>query len=295
MRLGTGQPWSPSAILFLLPAAILIIVVFAVPLVQTLGFSVTDWRGGVRPSQFIGIDNYGRALTSERVTGAMFNNIVLLVVIPIEVMLGVFVASILREQILAWKTYRFLVFVPSMISITICGYVWVFFLGPTGVINEILRFLHLGDWARIWLSDSTFSLLSVMLVLIWRDTGFAAILFYSRLLGVDESIYESASIDGAKRWQRMLYIDFGLLKNIITVFVVLMTIWLFSFVFNYIYVMTGGGPGYASNVMELEIWRQGFKMSQMGYAAAISVLLLVITMPVIILQVRLQLKRRSLA
>lgn len=247
----------------------------------------------MRSANFIGLDNYLRAITSERVLRSLSHNLLLLLIIPIEVALAVFIASILRERITGWRLYRFFVFVPSMISITIVGYVWVFFLSPTGIINEALRFIGLGEYARAWLADKNFALLCVMIVLIWRDTGFAAILFYSRLLAVDESIYEAAALDGAKRWRRMLLVDLPLLRGTITLFVVLMSIWLFSFVFNYVFVMTGGGPGYASSVAELEIFRQGFSLSQMGYASAISILLLFITLPILFVQVRLQLRHRS--
>jgi ABC-type sugar transport system permease subunit len=281
-------------LLFLLPAFALLAAVFAFPIAQTISYGFTSWRGGVRPAHWVGLQNYVDAATSGRVLNALKHNVMLLVVIPIEVCLAVFMASLLRERIPGWRIYRFLVFVPSMISITVIGYVWTFFLSPTGIINTILNHIGLSEWSRPWLADSHFALPAIALVLIWRDTGFAVILFYSRLLAVDDSVYESAALDGARRFRRMLYIDFPLLRGAITIFVVLMSIWLFSFVFNYVYVMTGGGPGDASNVAELEIYRQGFVLSEMGYASAISGLLLLITLPILVVQVRLQLKRKSL-
>jgi multiple sugar transport system permease protein len=305
--LGVGRPGGRSggfrktrrrqwliAALFLVPALAVLAAVFAVPIVQTISYSFTSWRGGVRPAHFVGLQNYVDAATSGRVLDSLKHNVFLLIVIPIEVCLAVFMASLLRERIPGWRIYRFLVFVPSMISITIAGYVWSFFLSPTGIVNTILQHVGLGEWTRPWLADSHFALPAIGLVLIWRDTGFAVILFYSRLLAVDDSVYESAALDGAGRFRRMWHIDFPLLRGVITVFTVLMSIWLFSFVFNYVFVMTGGGPGYATSVAELEIYRQGFVLSQMGYASAISGLLLLITLPILILQVRLQLRRRSL-
>lgn len=269
--------------------------VFAIPIAQVIGYSLTDWRGGVRPSEFVGLENYERALTSDRVLDSLKHNALLLTVIPIEVALGVFVASLLRERIYGWRTYRFLVFVPLMLSITIVGYTWTYFLSPTGIINTILEAVGLDEVARPWLADSTFALWAVALVLIWRDTGFAVILFYSRLLAVDNSIYESAALDGARRLKRILRIDLPLLKGPITVFWILMTIWLFNFVFNYVFVTTAGGPGYASNVIETEIYREGFRLSQFGYASAIAALLLIVSLPILITQIWLQLRRRSIA
>ena len=280
---------------FLAPALIVVCAIFVVPIVQTVGFSLTDWRGGVRAASFIGLENYARAIDDPRVQTAILHNLLLLIVIPIEVLLGAFLASMLRERIGGWRIYRFLLMVPWIISITIAGYVWIFFLSPTGIINALLRLAGLGEWVRPWLAEPDFALGAVMLVLIWRDTGFAALLFYSRLLAVDTSIYEAATMDGAKRWRRFLFIDLPLLAPVIRLFVVLMSIWLFSFVFNYVFVMTGGGPGHATTVVELEIFRNAFKLSQMGYGAAISVLLLLAALPILIVQVRLQLRARGRA
>jgi len=280
---------------FAAPALLVLAVIFAIPIVQTAGFSLTDWRGGVRDANFIGLENFARAFSDERFLTALWHNAVLLVVVPIEVLLGAFLASMLRERIHGWRVYRFLVMVPWIISITIAGYVWVFFLSPGGIVNGVLGAVGLGHLTRPWLAQPAFALPAVMLVLVWRDTGFAALLFYSRLLGVEDSIYEASALDGAKRWRRLIFIELPLLAGAIRLFVVLMSIWLFSFVFNYVYVMTGGGPGYASTVVELEIFRNAFRLSQMGYGAAISVILLVITLPVLILQVRLQLRSRSLS
>lgn len=284
---------SRTAITFVLPAALLLIAVFGIPLVQTAYYSLTDWRGGMRPANFIGLDNYWRAFASERIRDAIAHNVVLLLVIPIEIALAVVLASALRERICGWRIYRFLILVPWMISITIAGYAWTYFLSPQGILNEILRFVGLGDVARPWLADPDYALACIMLLLVWRDTGFAAILFYSRLLAVDESVYEAAALDRARRWHRVLFIDLPLLKPVIGLFTVLMSVWIFSFVFNYVYVMTGGGPGTASTVAELEILREGFSQSRPGYASAISIILLLITLPLIVVQVRLQVRRRS--
>jgi len=282
-----------TAYIFILPSVLILLGVFAVPLAETAYYSLTDWRGGLRAPRFIGPDNYVKVWNSSRVREAIGHNFLLLLVIPIEILLAAFVASVLRERIYLWQAYRFLVLVPWMVSITIAGYAWTYFLSPQGIINTLLEMIGLADLTRPWLADPAFALPSVMLLLIWRDTGFATILFYSRLLAVDEAVYEAAALDRANRWQRFINIDLPLLKPTIGLFTVLMSVWIFSFVFNYVFVMTGGGPGTASTVAELEIFREGFAQSRPGYASAISIVLLLITMPIIILQVRLQLRNRQ--
>jgi len=292
-RAGAALATRHTAVLFILPASLILIAVFAVPLAETAYYSFTDWRGGVRPARWIGLSNYWRALTSERVLEAISHNAILLLVIPVEIALATVVASVLRERICGWRVYRFLVLVPTMISITIAGYVWTYFLSPQGIFNVVLQAVGLEEATRAWLADPDYALLCIMLLLIWRDTGFAAILFYSRLLAVDEAVYEAAALDRARRRHRLLFIDLPLLRSTIALFAVLMSVWIFSFVFNYVYVMTGGGPGTASTVAELEIFREGFSQSRPGYASAISLVLLAITLPLIALQVNLQVRRRG--
>jgi len=119
------------------------------------------------------------------------------------------------------------------------------------------------------------------------------ILFYSRLLSIDDSIYEAAALDGIGRARRMLSIEAPLLRGVIVVFSVLMTIWVFNFIFNYVFVMTAGGPGYATNVAELEIYRQAFRLSEPGFASAIAGLLLLVMLPVLFTQVRMQVRRTA--
>src|SRR5437870_476973 len=107
-RLPTRRPRWLTAALFLVPALAVLAAVFAVPIVQTLSYSLTSWRGGVRPAHFVGFQNYVDAATSGRVLDALKHNLFLLVVIPIEVCLAVFMASLLRERIPGWRIYRFL-------------------------------------------------------------------------------------------------------------------------------------------------------------------------------------------
>jgi ABC-type sugar transport system permease subunit len=267
--------------------------VFLLPFLEVFRYSLTDWQGGVREANYIGVANYLRVFKDERFLSAIQHNITLLLVIPIEVVLATLTASFLREKVVGWRFYRFVVFVPAMISITIVGYVWTYFLSPMGVFNIILRAIGLGEIARPWLADKTFALVAIMFVLIWRDSGFATLLFYSQLLGVSEEVYDCAKIDGANRLQRILFVEAPSLTGIMSIFAVMMTIWLFAFVFNYVFVMTGGGPGYASSVLEFEIYKNAFKFSQFGYGSAMAVLLVLITSPIIAVQIARQLRRRS--
>lgn len=281
------------AIAFLAPAIVVLCVVFLVPIAQAASYSFTDWGGGVHAGRFIGLDNFREAIGDERVQSAFEHNALLLLVVPVEVVIAIFIASVLRERIIGHTIYRYLVFVPLMISITIIGYMWQFMLSPTGLVVWVLS--HTGFDTSTWespLASETWALPSIAGLLIWRDTGFAVLLFYSRLLSIDGEIYEAAELDGVSRLRRMRSIEAPLLRNPITIYTVLMTIWLFSFVFNYIFVTTGGGPGYATTVAEYEVYHNAFDIHRFGYASAIAILLLLITLPVVAIQIRLQLRGR---
>ena len=247
----------------------------------------------VREANYVGIANYLKVFGDERFLSAIQHNLMLLLAIPIEVTVATFCASFLREKVAGWRIYRFLIFLPAMISITIVGYVWTFFLSPMGAFNIALRAVGLGEIVRPWLADKNFALVAIMTVLVWRDSGFATLLFYAQLLGVSEEIYDCARIDGANRIQRILLVELPSLTGVISIFAVMMTIWLFAFVFNYVFVMTGGGPGYASSVIELEIYKTAFKFSQFGYGSSMAVLLVLITSPIVAIQIMRQLRRRS--
>jgi len=267
-----------SPYLYILPAIFLTIFIKFYPLVDTFYHSFTNWYG-TPAYKFIGLKNYVEYFSSQTFWQVLSHNIFMIVLgIPLDIILGLILAALLYEKVFAWRYYQTIFFIPTILSIVICGIIWSYFLQLDGIINVILRFVGLGGLTQDWLASSRYSLWAVLMVVVWRDFGFATLLFLAELLGADPSVFEAARIDGASWFQIIRHITVPRLKGIIEFFVVITTWGYFNCLFNYIYVMTGGGPGYATTVMEYYIYKEGFGFGYMGAACALSVVLFVITL-----------------
>jgi ABC-type sugar transport system permease subunit len=133
---------------------------------------------------------------------------------------------------------------------------------------------------------------SIAFVIIYRELGFGVVLFLARLMSLDQEILEAAEMDGANWWQKHIYITLPQMSAVIEFYIIVELITMLSWVFAYVYTMTGGGPGFASTVMEFYIWKHAFAFRSPGIASALAVILLGVTTLLIVLQLRL--RRRSL-
>ena len=267
-----------SPYLYILPVILLTIFIKFYPLVDTFYHSFTNWYG-TPAYKFVGFENYVEYFSSQTFWQVLSHNIFIIVLgIPLNVILGLILAALLYEKVFAWRYYQSIFFIPTILSIVICGIIWSYFLQLDGIVNVILRLIGLGKLTPDWLASSRYSLWAVLMVIVWRDFGFATLLFLAGLLGADPSVFDAARIDGASWFQTLRYITVPRLKGIIEFFVVITTWAYFNYLFNYIYVMTGGGPGYATVVMEYYIYKEGFGFGYMGAACALSVVLFAITL-----------------
>jgi len=271
--------------LYILPAVFVIIFFKGYPLANVFVYSFTNWEG-YGNLHFIGLNNYLKLFTNLRFWDVLSHNGILLLVIPVEVFLGLFVATLLYERLPGWKLYQIGVFLPVILPVVVCGVVWTYFYQWDGLINVMLKTVGLGDLTRLWLVDPRYALFAVMVVIIWKDTGFAIILFLSRLLAIDSSLFDAAKMDGASKIQIFFYITIPQLWTLIEVYIVLTVISIFNSIFSYIYVLTAGGPGYHTTVAEYYIFIKGFEESKLGYASAVAVILFTITLVFIIIMQR---------
>jgi ABC-type sugar transport system permease subunit len=261
-----------KAYVFLAPSAAIISIVFIYPLIQT--FVLSLHRVGGRVSQFVGFFNYKfLLLRDEGFQQAIINNLTLLISIPILVALSILIAVLLYERIRGWRSYQVMVFVPYVIPITVIGIVFGRILRWDGILNYILDFGGMDFLMRDWLGNSKIAIFSIMEIIIWRNLGFGVVLLLARVISIQEEIFEAARIDGANWLQNLIYITIPQLKIILLYFITLMIITMFSWVFNYIYVITQGGPGHSTMVLELVIYRYGIPKFMPGMASAAASLL----------------------
>jgi ABC-type sugar transport system permease subunit len=262
------RPWAPY--LYVLPAVLLIGFIFAYPVARVVDFSFRLIRGNSGP--YVGFNNYRLIFDDPTFVSAVKHSALLLVCVPVLLAISVLVSVLLFERIRGWRIYRSVLFFPYILAVPIVGIVMSYVFQLNGVLNSILRGIGLGG--PNWLGDEKLALVTLMIVIVWREVGFGIVLFLARLLSLSEEQIEAARIDGAGWWQRLRYVILPELKGTIEFYVVVAAITMLAWVFGYVYTLTQGGPGNATTVMEFYIYNQGLRNSLPGMASAVAVLLM---------------------
>jgi ABC-type sugar transport system permease subunit len=265
--------WVPY--LYVAPAVALLVLVFAYPVVRVVDFSTRLIRGASGP--YVGSLNYQLVWEDSTFHDALKHSALLLLAVPVLLVLSIFFAVLLYERARGWRIYRSVLFVPYILAVPIVGIVASYIFALNGALNSILRATGLDGLALDWLGSEHLSLLTVAIVIIWRELGFGIVLFLARLLTMNEDALEAARIDGAGWWNRLRYVILPELRGTIEFYVVVASITMLAWVFAYVYTITSGGPGTSSTVLELYIYNQGLRNSLPGMASAVAVVLLGVT------------------
>jgi len=271
---------------FVLPCLIVFLVFIVYPTLSAFWLSLFDWKGVGRNFNFIGLDNFVRALTSAEFYRAARNNLEFFVVILIvQHTLGLLIAVQLNARPRFMEVYRTIIFLPVILSLIATGFVWTLILSPNiGLLNPLLQQIGLGFLARPWLSDTTFALPVVILVQAWNVLGWAVVIYLAGLQNIPEELRQAAEIDGATAWQTFRRVVFPLLSPSFTSLTVLTFIQIFR-VFDVVYVLTGpvGAPAGRTDVLGTRVYRTAFGVgglsandARMSYAIAISVLIFIV-------------------
>ena len=271
---------------FIAPAMIVILIIFAYPVVR---LSILSFQRPTKGNMvFVGFTNYLAILRDDVFLRAVRNNLVLLLCVPIMVVIALLLAVFLFERIRGWKFYRTTLFLPYLLPIVVVGLIFSYIFQLSGVLNEFLTTIGLGRFALDWLGSTKLALPTLMFVIIWKEVGFGVVLFLARLMSVEEELFDAAKIDGANWWQLQRYVTVPQLAAVIEFFTIVSIITMLSWVFGYVYVMTGGGPGNSTMVTELFIYLSAFRYNQVNIASAVAVLLLLVTGIFIFLELRLR-------
>ena len=259
---------------YIIPALLIIGFIFFYPIFQNIRYSFLNLSQIGAP--FVGLRNYKYVFTDDLFYTSIKNNFILFLLIPILVFACLVFSVLLYEKIRGWKFYRINIFLPYILSVTVIGIFFSFFFQGRGVLNTIFRLIGLDFLAIDWLGSRKFALFTVMLIIIWKEFGYGVVLFLARLMTVPGDIYDAADIDGVNWFQRLWYITIPQLGTVIEFYVFLLLITMLSWVFNYIYVITFGGPAQSTYVSEFYIYMQAFKFNSMGYSSVVTIVLLVI-------------------
>ena len=265
--------------LFVMPACVMYLVFVLQPLALTIQYSLYRWDG-VGPATWVGLANYETVLTDPVLVDSLFNAFRLILffsVLPVGI--GLIVASIIRRSAagMLGTTARTTLFLPQVIPLVAAGIVWNWVLSLTGVFNQFLTAIGLGDVTRAWLGDFDFALPAVGVIGFWVLLGLCTVLLLTGMSKIDPALYESARIDGAGAVREFLAITIPSVRNEIVVCVTVTVIAALAS-FDIVYISTCGGPGRSTMVPGLQIYTLAFFGRQIGVASALAVVLVAVVL-----------------
>lgn len=262
--------------LFLLPMLIGLLVFRLGPIVAAVLASFTKWNIATAPD-FIGLQNYQELIHSDIFWLVVKNTLVFTLVFAPGVMLIAFgMAVLVNQKLKGIAFFRGLFFMPYITTMVAVAMAWNWiFATRFGILNNMLTHWFNVSNPPAWLSSSTWSLIAIAIVSIWKYSGFLMLIFLAGLQGIPANLYEAAEMDGASRMQQIRHITIPLLSPV-TFFAFIITVIDAFKTFDVTYAMTGGGPNFASATLAYYIYQNGFTYQRMGYASAISMLLLVL-------------------
>lgn len=283
-RLTASRNW--AAWLFAGPSLAIILVFIAFPIVQSLWFSLHDWRIGAAEQEWLGLANYARLAADPLFWNAMRVTLVFaLVSVVAQLILGFAAASALQSERMPARIVRSIYFFPTIVALATIGLVWRFLLDPNiGLVAGITT--SLGLPAVGWLQDPALALPTVIFVSVWKNVGFTMIILLAGLKGVPPHLYEAARLDGARGWQLLRYVTLPSIRPTLLFTTMILTINSFQ-VFDLVYVMTNGGPLFATDTLVNMMFREGFQNFDIGYASAIAWVLFLIIAVISVFQLRL--------
>jgi len=279
---------------FVLPALALYCAILVYPMLAGVGYAFTDWDGLSRSWRYIGLENFERLWSDRQVTSSIRTTLILAGALVVSKMvIGLALALALDSAIKTRNLLRLLFFMPVVLTPVITSFVWKYIFSNQGAINTIADAFGVGFLRQGWLGDPELALVCIMVVTAWQTSGLAMVIFLAGLQAIPAELFEAATIDGASRWQRLRLVVLPLLAPVITVNVILALIQGLKF-FDQVFVLTGGGPGYATETLSTIIYKTSFIYSEFGYGSAISLVFSVIV-GAIVFSATVALRRREVA
>ena len=278
IRRGTLVGW-----LFVLPALTMYALFVLQPLALTIQYSLYRWDG-VGPATWVGLSNYATVLSDPVMLETIWNAFRLVVFFSlIPVSLGLVVASVIHRVATGrlGAAARTVLFLPQVMPLVAAGIIWGWLLALSGLVNQALSAVGLGDLTRAWLGDFDTALPAVGIIGIWVLLGFCIVLLLTGMSKVDPALYESARIDGAGWFQEFKAITIPSLRYEIGVCLTVTIIAALA-AFDIVYVSTAGGPGKATTVPGIQIYYTAFLERQVGLASALAVALMVLVLVIIL-------------
>ena len=263
-----------SAPMLAAPALVVYVGLVFVPLVLAIYYSLTDKNLLDPQTSYVGTRNYSDLVHDTVFLQSLRTTAVLtLLIAAAPNVLGLGVALILRRDGRLYAICRTVFFVPQVLSAVVVSFIWQAMLTDDGVLNGALR--HLGIAEQPWLDKPTHAVIAVALVVTWQFTGFCAVVYLAALKAIPDELIEAAEVDGCTGLARFRQLTWPLVAPAVTICTVLLLIIAFK-LFDYVKVITDGGPGDATRTVALQIYDVGFTQNEFGYASAMAVVLFAI-------------------
>lgn len=271
--------------LFILPALIILGVFFIYPAIELFGLAYTDYSLMSGKGSFIGLANFKALLDN----GDFLNSLLVtfklaLFIVPVQTIIAMVMAVFVNQKLMGMKIFRTIYFIPAITSFVAVAIMWKQIYNPTfGLANSVLGLLNLGPFQ--FLSSKSQALISVAITCIWKSWGYFMVIFISGLQDIPAEIQEASYIDGANQMKRFFYITVPMLRKV-TLFVMIITTMDAIKLFIPSFTMTAGGPLGSTDTAVHYIWRQAFRLQQVGPATAMSTVLFLIIIIITVLQLK---------
>ncbi len=262
---------------YMAPAILVMAAACLYPVFTAFQLAGYKWEMGTpwESAQWVGLDNFISAFQNEQVWSSLWTTLLFAgVCVAAEMVLGIALALALEHPVRGMSVFRTIFILPMMIAPIAVGLAWRYmFDAQFGLINAALGLV--GIKGLTWLADPTLAFIAIVIADIWQWTPFVFIMMLAALASVDSAVIEAARIDGAKWWQQIFLVKLPMIMHVIAITLMMRLIDAFR-VLEVIYVLTFGGPGNNTEILALHIYKTAFVGQQMGVAAAVSVLLLVV-------------------
>lgn len=275
---------------YVLPGLLLVVILVYVPVFSNLIYSFFHLSSYSTDMAFVGLKNYQSLFTDPVLLIILRNNILYVVIsLIVQVGFGTFLA-ILLESPFCGRTnglYRNILFIPALMSLTAVGLLWQFIYTPKiGLLNSLLRFLGLESLQHVWLGESNIAIFAIIGMSQWQFTGYITILMVVAIQKIPDEYFEASRIAGANAFQRAIYITIPSVKEQLLVCSIITMIGAFK-LFTEVYVTTAGGPGNSTHVLGTYLYQQAFLYDDLGMAASVGIILLIVTLLISLIQLKL--------
>lgn len=279
---------------FVLPAFLLYAVFILYPVAQSVYLSLVEWNGAEPIKTFVGLANYRELVRDDLFWTSLRHNVIWVVLGTIgPIAIGLLLAVLLWRKPRGFTLFRTVYFLPQVLSPVVIAIVWGWIYNPIfGILNQSLDRIGLESVSRGWIGDPDVALYAVLVASTWAETGFVFVVFLAGLQNVSQDLLEAATIDGANAWQRFWHVTVPQLANVINVVAALLLIGGFN-AFDIIFVMTGGSPANATEVIATYTYKEAFTQNRIGYAATLSLVMTVLSLIVAVGFIRLRERRET--